>query len=59
MKVGDLVKYYHEAEHVSSDEIGIIVGQVTSVFMIEKRWLVYWFGSKYRADYNGCNLEVI
>ena len=55
MKVGDLVEYYHEAEHVNSDEIGIIVGQVGVV----DRWLVYWFGSKYTAGYNGCILEVI
>ena len=55
MKIGDLVEYYHEAEHVASDEIGIIVGQVGVV----DRWLVYWLTSKYTAGYNGCNLEVI
>ena len=55
MQVGDLVNYYHEAEHVSSDEIGIIVGQLGVV----DRWLVYWFTSKYKAGYNGCNLELL
>ena len=55
MQVGDLVNYYQQGEHVASDEIGIIVGQVGVV----DRWLVYWFGSKYTAGYNGCNLELL
>ena len=53
MKIGDLVADQWCDGEIG--EIGIIVSQVGCV----DRWLVYWFESRYRQAYNGCNLEAI